>query len=123
MIEYFTPNRLIVPIDNFSKEDSPKLRGVIDRLVKREKQGVSPFKIELPVSWLGLDLCLKQQPSSVVFYSKCVMFAEGLGIVKEQELLSCLQFLIITRALIGIMRELQSLLIRSLPSPTLSSGL
>ena len=93
MIEYYTSDKLVIPIDNFSEEDGPKVRKVIDRVVKREGEGgVSPFKIELPASWLGLELYLRQQASSVVSYTECSILAEKLGISGRQ-LVSCLWFL------------------------------
>ena len=93
MIEYYTSNKLVIPIDNFSEEDGPKVREVFDRVVKREGEGgVSPFKIELPASWLGLELYLRQQPFSVVSYTECSALAEKLGISGKQ-LASCLWFL------------------------------
>ena len=93
MIEYYTSDKLVIPIDNFSEEDGPKVREVFDRVVKREGEGgVSPFKIELPASWLALDLYLRHQPSSVVSYADCCTLGEKLGITGKQ-LASCLWFL------------------------------
>ena len=93
LIEYYTPERLILPIDNYNKKDGPEVRKVFDRIVKREnKEGESPYKIEIPASWLGLDLYLRQQPSPVVSYDYCLSLCEKLGI-KPDSLTSCLWFL------------------------------
>ena len=58
VVEYFTMNKnnLLIPIDNYKDDDGSKVREVIERVVKREKKGISPYKIKIPVHWLGIEL-------------------------------------------------------------------
>ena len=66
IIEYFNKKQLVIPINNFKSDDGCKVREVIERVVNRMKAGVSPYKIEIPVHWLGLELYLRQKKCSTV---------------------------------------------------------
>ena len=92
MIEYFTEKALVIPINNYDPIDGGKVRDVFDRAVKKEIRGVSPYKVELPVHWLGMELYLRQQESPVVSYKKCLEIGMKLG-MQEEELSSCLWYL------------------------------
>ena len=92
IIEYFTENELIIPINNFKSGDGCKIKEVIDRVVNRMKAGVSPYKVEIPVHWLGLELHLRQKKCSTVSLSECLELGKKFNI-QEEELASCLWFL------------------------------
>ena len=92
MIEYFTEKALVIPINNYNPLDGGKVRDVFDRAVKKEIKGVSPYKVEIPVHWLGMELYLRQQESSVVSYQNCLEIGMKLG-MQEEELSSCLWYL------------------------------
>ena len=92
IIEYFNENELVIPINNFNSDDGCKVKEVIDRVVNRMKAGVSPYKIEIPVHWLGLELYLRQKKCSTVSLSECIELGKKFNI-QEEELASCLWFL------------------------------
>ena len=91
-MEPFTQHHVIIPIDNFCEEDGPKVRKVFDRAVKKEVKGECRYKIKLPVQWLGLELCLRQQTSSVISYKECVEIGGKLNMT-EEDVKHCLWFL------------------------------
>ena len=92
IVEYFNENELVIPIDNYKDDDGSKVREVIERVVKREKRGIFPFKINIPVHWLGLEICLRQKKCSSVSFSECSELARKWNI-QDEELSSCLWFL------------------------------
>ena len=92
IVEYFNKKQLVIPINNFKSDDGCKVREVIERVVNRMKAGVSPYKIEIPVHWLGLELYLRQKKSSTVSLSECLELGKKFNI-QEEELASCLWFL------------------------------
>ena len=94
VVEYFTmnKNKLVIPIDNYKDDDGSKVREVIERVVKREKKGISPYKIKIPVHWLGIELYLRQKKCSSVSFSECSELARKFNI-DDEELTSCLWFL------------------------------
>ena len=92
LIEPFSDESLLIPVDNYKPEDGKMLRYIIERVIKREKGGVFPYKVELPVHWLGLELSLRQMASSTVSYKDCSALAQKFNIPNE-ELSECLWFL------------------------------
>ena len=92
IVEYFNENELVIPIDNYKDGDGSKVREVIERVVKREKRGIFPFKINIPVHWLGLEISLRQKECSSVSFSECSELARKWNI-QDEELPSCLWFL------------------------------
>ena len=92
IIEFFRREKLIIPINNYNPDDGYKVRRVFDRAVKKEVKVSSPYKIEIPVHWLGMELYLRQQESSVVSYQNCLEIGMKLG-MQEEELSSCLWYL------------------------------
>ena len=92
IIEFFRREKLIIPINNYNPDDGVTVRKVFDRAVKKEVKGVSPYKVEIPVHWLGMELYLRQQESSVVSYQNCLEIGMKLG-MQEKELSSCLWYL------------------------------
>ena len=92
IVEYFNENELVIPIDNYKDGDGSKVREVIERVVKREKRGIFPFKINIPVHWLGLEISLRQKKCSSVSFSECSELARKWNI-QDEELPSCLWFL------------------------------
>ena len=61
IVEYFSENQLTILVANYKPNEGSKVREVIDRVVKRKIQGESPYRIEIPVHWLGLELYLRQK--------------------------------------------------------------
>ena len=92
MIEYCNEEMLVISINNYNPLDGGKVRDVFDRAVKKEIKGVSPYQVELPVHWLGMELYLRQQKSSVVSYQNCLEIGMKLG-MQEEELSGCLWYL------------------------------
>ena len=92
IVEYSNKNELVIPIDNYKDGDGSKVREVIERVVKREKRGIFPFKIKIPVHWLGLEISLRQKKCSSVSFSECSELARKWNI-QDEELSSCLWFL------------------------------
>ena len=92
IVEYFNENELVIPIDNYKDDDGSKVREVIERVLKRKRKGTSPYKIKIPVHWLGLELSLRQKKCSSVSFSECSELARKFNI-DDEELTSCLWFL------------------------------
>ena len=93
IMEYFNEDSLLIPIDNYNAKDGKKFRQVFDRAVKREKADFSPYKVELPIHWLALEIHLRQQKSSTIGYKSCFELGKNLGIEDEEEFLNCLWYL------------------------------
>ncbi len=92
IMEPFTEEHLVIPMNNYNPEDGKNMRKVIERVIKRKVNGVSPYKVELPAHWLGLQLYLRQCGSATITYSECLKISEKFGIPKE-DLKSCLWYL------------------------------
>ena len=90
IFEPYKTGQLVIPVDNYNTEDGSKVRQVFERLIRR---GVSPYKVELPVAWLGLQLFLRQKGSSTISLSECRKIGKGFTIASEDELKSCLFYL------------------------------
>ena len=90
IFEPFKTGQLVIPVDNYNTKDGSKVRQVFERLIRR---GVSPYKVELPVAWLGLQLFLRQKGSSTISLSECRKIGMGFTIASEDELNSCLFYL------------------------------
>ena len=89
IIEPYSENELIIPVDNYNTEDGSKVRSVIERVVRR---GISPFTVEIPVHWLGLHMYFIQLDSATITYSECIKIGKTLKI-SENHLDSCLWYL------------------------------
>ena len=89
IMEPFTKDHLVIPIDNYDRKDGSKVRKVIERVIRR---GKSLYKVELPANWLCLQLNLRQRDSSTIAFSGCLKIAAKLDISRE-ELKSCLWYL------------------------------
>ena len=89
VIEYFSKEQLIIPVDNYNENnDSASIRNVVERIVK--KHG-SPYRIEFPIPWLALDLALRKYLPTMT-YTKCTEIANNYDI-SEKDLPKCLSFL------------------------------
>ena len=92
IVEYYKSNALLIPVNNYEPEDGSKVRKVVDRVVKRKKEGTSPYKIQIPVHWLGVELYLRQKKSPTISLSECKEIGRKFN-MQEEELVSCLWFL------------------------------
>ena len=92
IIEPFNSNHLIIPINNYEQKGGSNVKKVIERVIKREIKGESPYKVELPANWLCLQLNLRQRGTSTIAYSECLEIARKLGI-PDKDLKSCLWYL------------------------------
>ncbi len=90
IFEPFKTGELVIPVDNYNTKDGSKVRQVFERLIRR---GVSPYKVELPVAWLGLQLFLRKKGSSTISLSECRKIGMGFTIASADELKSCLFYL------------------------------
>lgn len=86
-------NQLLIPVDNFNSEDGIKLRKFFDQVIYNTRTENNPFKITLPVNWLGFELYLKVLKTATVKYCHCVRLMNEFHMESEEELQSCLQFL------------------------------
>ena len=86
------PCQLVIPVDNYNTKDGSKVRKMFENLINRGR-GLSSYKVELPVSWLGLQLFLRQKESSTISLSECREIGKRLTIASEDELMSCLFYL------------------------------
>ena len=92
IVEYYESNALLIPVNNYEPKDGSKVREVVDRVVKRKKEGTSPYAIQIPVQWLGVELYLRQKKSPTISLSECKEIGRKLN-MQEEELVSCLWFL------------------------------
>ena len=92
IIEPFSKDHLVIPVDNYDPKDGLKVRKVIERVIRRPIKGESPYKVELPAHWLGFQIYLRQKGTSTITYSECLIISEKLGIPNE-DLKSCLWYL------------------------------
>ena len=92
IVEHFNKNQLVIPIDNYKDGDGSKVREVIERVVKRKKRGIFPFKINIPLHWLGLEISLRQKKCCSISFSECSELTRKWNI-QDEELPCCLWFL------------------------------
>ena len=92
LVEPLDDEMLLVPLDNYNYEHGDKVREIIERVIKREEGGASPYQVEFPVPWLGLELSLRRLGSSTISYNECFAYAKKFNIT-EEEFPSCLNFL------------------------------
>ena len=86
-------DQLIIPVDNYNeKNDSTTVRKIVQNIIRKEKDGESPYKIEFPVNWLALELSLRNLKKSTVTYEECIQIAKECNI-SEKNLPDCLWFL------------------------------
>ena len=86
-------DQLIIPVDNYNeKNDSTTVRKIMQNIIRKEKDGESPYKIEFPVNWLALELSLRNLKKSTVTYEECIQRAKECNI-SEKDLPDCLWFL------------------------------
>ena len=92
LLEPLNDKMLLVPLNNYNDEHGYKVREIIERVIKRDERGSSPYQVEFPVPWLGLELSLRRLKSATISYNKCFAYAKKFNITKE-EFPSCLNFL------------------------------
>ena len=92
IVEHYKPNALLIPVNNYEPKDGSKVRKVVDRVVKRKKEGTSPYEIKIPVHWLGVELYLRQKNVPTISLSECKEIGRKFN-MQEEELVSCLWFL------------------------------
>ena len=92
LVEPLNDKMLLVPLDNYNYEHGDKVREIIERVITREEGGASPYQVEFPVPWLGLELSLRRLESAAISYNKCFAYAKKFNIT-EEEFPSCLNFL------------------------------
>ena len=92
IVEPLDDEMLLVPLDNYNDEHGDKVREIIERVIKREEGGASPYQVEFPVPWLGLELSLRRLESAAISHDECFAYAKKFNIT-EEEFPSCLNFL------------------------------
>ena len=86
-------DQLVIPVDNYDeKNDSTSVKKVVENIIRKEKDGESPYKVVFPVNWLALELWLRNMNQSTVTYEECIQIAEECCI-SENDLRACLMFL------------------------------
>ena len=80
---------VIVPINNYDKEDGKKVRKIIEKVVAREG---SKYKQRLPVNWLCFQLTLRKRKESVISLAECKTLAKEYHISEDElpYVLACL---------------------------------
>ena len=94
-IEYcpYEDDQLIIPVDNYNEEnDSNAVKKAIQIIIRRKQGKESPYKVEFPVPWLALQLCLRHLPQSIITYEECIDIAKQCN-VSSKDLPKCLWFL------------------------------
>ena len=86
-------DQLVIPVDNYDeKNDSTSVKKVVENIIRKEKDGETPYKVVFPVNWLALELWLRNMNQSTVTYEECIQIAEKCSI-SEEDLRACLWFL------------------------------
>ena len=86
-------DQLVIPVDNYDKKnDSTSVKKVVENIIRKEKDGETPYKVVFPVNWLALELWLKNMNQSTVTYGECIQIAKKCCI-SEEDLRACLLFL------------------------------
>ena len=89
IIEPFSDETMLIPVNNYAPGDGKKVRQVIERVIKRQKEA---FRITIPVPWLGVEIALRQHGSSTISYDECLKIAKKFN-VSRTDLPRCLWFL------------------------------
>ena len=85
--------QLIIPVDNYNEEnDSNAVKKAIQIIIRRKQGKESLYKVEFPVPWLALQLCLRHLPQSIITYEECIDIAKQCN-VSRKDLPKCLWFL------------------------------
>ena len=86
-------DQLVIPVDNYDeKNDSTSVKKVVENIIRKEKDGETPYKVVFPVNWLAFELWLRNMNQSTVTYGECIQIAEKCSI-SEEDLQACLLFL------------------------------
>ena len=92
LIEPYSSDLCLIPIDNYNPDDGSVIRSVIERVITREVGKVCPYKIEIPVPWCSLNICLQKQGYFTISYDECLDLARKFNITDE-DFPHCLNFL------------------------------
>ena len=86
-------DQLVIPVDNYDeKNDSTSVKKVVENIIRKEKDGETPYKVVFPVNWLAFELWLRNMNQSTVTYGECIQIAKKCCI-SEEDLRACLLFL------------------------------
>ena len=86
-------DQLVIPVDNYDEKNySTSVKKVVENIIRKEKDGESPYKVVFPVNWLALELWLRNMDQSTVTYEECIQIADKCSI-SEEDLRACLLFL------------------------------
>ena len=93
-IEPWSIGKPVIPVNNYDDkhDDAAEVRNVVERIIRREVDGKSPYNINFPVCWLAFELSLRKMSKSTMTYAECVELAKRCNISKE-DLPNCLWFL------------------------------
>ena len=83
--------KILIPVDNYDKRDGETVRGKIQHMIKRDDD--SPFKLKIPVNWLGLELFLRKRKEPTISYDECKTIASRDLKIPKDSFKSCLFFL------------------------------
>ena len=92
IVEYGSLEKILIPVDNYDKRDGKTVRGKIQHMIERDDDD-SPFKLKIPVNWLGLELSLRKQEEPTISYDECEKIASENYKIPKDKLKSCLFFL------------------------------
>ena len=83
----FEDGNFLIDVNNNDPKDGELVRKRVENIITQGK-----FKVEIPISWLGLQFYLRNREKPTISYSKCMKIAEKFCITKE-ELPKCLEYL------------------------------
>ena len=114
-IEPWSKGKPVIPVNNYDDkhDDAAEVRNVVERIIRREVDGKSPYNIKFPVCWLAFELSLRKMSKSTMTYAECVELAKRCNISKE-DLPNCLWFLHHRTGTIryyGTVKELEDIII------------
>ncbi len=89
---YKSAEQLLIPIDNYDPKDGEIVRKkIIDTVIGDGDS--SPFKLKIPVNWLGLELYLRNHEKPTISYAECEEVALRDFKIPKDDLKKCLYFL------------------------------
>ena len=85
----FKDGNFLIDVNNNDPKDGELVRKRVENIITR---GEIEFKVEIPISWLGLQFYLRNREKPTISYSKCMKIAKKFCIT-EENLPFCLRYL------------------------------
>ena len=85
----FKDGNFLIDVNNNDPKDGELVRKRVENIITR---GKNEFKVEIPISWLGLQFYLRNREKPTISYIKCMNIAKKFCIT-EENLPFCLRYL------------------------------